>query len=212
MVEENNKNTENKKDIGDRWWIWAIGAVVLLAFLIGVSGTYRRGFEKKPGENVIIRNVPGIPGTPTRTPVLTSDLRTYVSQIVVRELGSKTNTGQNKLRGITITPNTSDRTKSDVIINLNSEDNFINNLVKNNMLTESKRILKALAPRNDIGKVVINEFIRTRDEKGRILDKKVFTLGLSKAKINNINWNTITNNNLQKIADIYVIDPLLNRR
>lgn len=80
-----------------------------------------------------------------------------------------------------------------------------------NLYNTSKILSKAFAGNQDIKSITIIWHLQSYDVKGNATDTKAINITMSSKTAATIKWENFNSDNLPKVADSYVVDPLLSK-
>ncbi|WP_088105226.1 hypothetical protein [Halalkalibacter urbisdiaboli] len=130
-----------------------------------------------------------------------------LEQIVIDELGEKTNNDSPTYESIALNDYAEDPNKKVILLTLNGNDNFTANMMKKGMWIDSIGLLEQLNDNFDIQEVAFRWQLPLTDEFGNTENGEVLRINLYGDTIDKINFDGFLHDNLPSVADEYWEHP-----
>ncbi|NNV07764.1 hypothetical protein ETC03_15720 [Geobacillus sp. MMMUD3] len=151
--------------------------------------------------------------TPKQASSKPKTLDEAVKNIVIEELGEKTNTDKKRIIDIKINNDagTTDKNDKIVTVKLYADDNLTAKMLKSRALSDSKKVFEKLFQNNEVSKVLLIWEFTLVDKYGSESDGTILRVGIDRQTADKINWENFDYNNFETVAQQYFIHPALNK-
>lgn len=151
--------------------------------------------------------------TPKQASSKPKTLDEAVKNIVIEELGEKTNTDKKRIIDIKINNDagTTDKNDKIVTVKLYADDNLTAKMLKSRALSDSKKVFEKLFQNNEVSKALLIWEFTLVDKYGNESDGTILRVGIDRQTADKINWENFDYNNFETVAQQYFIHPALNK-
>lgn len=135
-----------------------------------------------------------------------------IRKAVTDAIGSRTNDDKYpRIADLMILPDDQVNGASNVVIEVNANENLTDHMTAQGMLMDATKIFQAIFPRGYITKVTLNFDYDMTNAYGQTSHENVMQIILTKDTYKKINWDNFDYNNFPSIADDFQADPAVQK-
>jgi hypothetical protein len=140
-------------------------------------------------------------------------LEEKLNKFTADSLGSTNNKNKNRIEKITVLDNITTDTSDDKVVNfiLNADDGFTNEMIRDAMLMDTRKLLRELAKYKEVSLADITWKFPMLDSYGNESQQKIMSIKISDTNLQKINWDNFLYKNIPDVSDSYWEHPVLKK-